>query len=386
LNKSSTPQSSSSLEPIILAELALGVFALVFFLLFSGGESVPEWYSLGTTVIEGIANLTAAGLCLRNWRSSQIVSGRGVWLCIGLGMLAYCLGNILFAYWEGLNINPDVSAADFLFIPAYIFLLLGMILAMRSRRLNLEIWQWGVVILIAILGAAVAYVTTPQDSALLHQREAVASQRWMAPQSERSVLLVASDLRAEWPSGSLLALGGDSPSFVGQVDPGLLAQASKPTAKPTPKAVPAKKAAPSPAATTPSKSSDKSETASPDKKLPGWVQFCEDLLTPFKKVIKGFYVVSDVFLLIFAAILLLAFWGGRFAQSWRMIAAAAVCFYIADIWFNKAAQSENYQSGHLMEVFWIFSAIFFGMGAAIEYDLSSRSSRKRGGGRRKSAG
>jgi hypothetical protein len=94
-----------------------------------------------------------------------------------------------------------------------------------------------------------------------------------------------------------------------------------------------------------------------------------------------FYVVGDIFLLIIATMLLLAFWGGRFSQSWRMIAAAAVCYYVADMWFKWAEKQPDYQSGSLPEVFWVFSGVLFAIGAALEYDTSSRS--RRTGGRRR---
>ena len=65
------------------------------------------------------------------------------------------------------------------------------------------------------------------------------------------------------------------------------------------------------------------------------------------------------------------------------IAAAAVCLYIADIYTVYAdAAIENYQSGALLEVFYIFSGVLFGIGAALEYATSS--SRSRRGSRRRS--
>lgn len=61
-----------------------------------------------------------------------------------------------------------------------------------------------------------------------------------------------------------------------------------------------------------------------------------------------------------------------------MIAAAAFSLYIADMWF-KYAQGPNYQSGEILEVFWVFSGVLFSMGAALEYDTSlSRTRRERG--------
>jgi hypothetical protein len=57
-----------------------------------------------------------------------------------------------------------------------------------------------------------------------------------------------------------------------------------------------------------------------------------------------------------------------------MVAAAAFCLFIADVGFKYASRpGADYQSGGLVEVLWIFSAILFGIGAALEYDLSSRS-------------
>ena len=70
-----------------------------------------------------------------------------------------------------------------------------------------------------------------------------------------------------------------------------------------------------------------------------------------------------------ATTMLLAFWVGKVSLSWRMIAAAALSLYIADMWF-KFAQRPDYQSGDILEVFWVFSGVLFGLGAVLEYDAS----------------
>jgi hypothetical protein len=103
----------------------------------------------------------------------------------------------------------------------------------------------------------------------------------------------------------------------------------------------------------------------------------DDDVTPLALSLDYFYVVSDVFLLIAATTLLLTFWGGKISLSWRMIAAAAFSLYIADTWYSyaKATQGDSYQSGELLEIFWIFSGVLFAIGAALEYDISL--SRKR---------
>jgi hypothetical protein len=43
----------------------------------------------------------------------------------------------------------------------------------------------------------------------------------------------------------------------------------------------------------------------------------------------------------------------------------------------------NYQSGDILEVFWVFSGVLFGMGAALEYE-TSLSLKRRTSGRKRS--
>jgi hypothetical protein len=275
--KSYSSQSVFTTGNIVLLGIGWAVLALLYFLLFSakvpgpdGVESRAEWYVIGTNIFEALAYLGASILCLRNWRSPQIVSGRNVWLAIGIGMLSYFLGGIFFGYTEIiLKEEPDISIGDVFFVVTYLFVGIGMILAAAHRRINLEKWQWLIVLAIGVFGSLLAW--------------------WISLQQTKSLDLLGN-------------------------------------------------------------------------------------------VLNWFYVVSDVAILIIATTLLLAFWGGRVAQSWRMIAAAAFSLYIADMWFKYATNSiPNYQSGEMLEVFWVWSGVLFGMGAVLEYDASlSRSRRERG--------
>ncbi len=317
-DKSSSPSKSFlSVQVIVAIGIAWAVIALLFFLLFSTptpnekGELVRAgWYQSGTYLLEQGAWLAAAILCLRNARSSQIISGRNVWLAIGLGTLSYFLGNILLGIWElSLGLDPNVSPADIFFVSAYILISLGMVLAVTSRRLNLVSWQWAVVALIAVVGAAIAW-------------------------------FVSKPVGTPPPEPAAIVQTAPTPS---------------PQATPAPAEVP---------------------------QSPAWALALDEQLQPLAQPLALFYVVMDVVLLIIAGMLLLAFWGGRFSLSWRMIAAAAFSLYIADIWFKYAANTNpNYQTGDLLEVFWIFSAVLFAIGAALEHDVSlkaSRRSRRRG--------
>ncbi len=299
--KLSSSQPLLSAQNLIVAGIAWAVFALLFFLLFSStppGEERPLWYSIGTVILEVVAFLAGGILCLRNWRSPQVVSGRSVWLAIGIGLLSYAIGSVLFSYWELVwQLKPDVTLGDVFFLITYICLAWGMVLAVLSKRVNLEIWQWAVLIGIASSGIALAFwLSLPTDAALTATPE----------------------------------VGAKVPANV-----------------------------------------------------PAVILAIDTELSKYSYYVGLFYVVADVFLLIIATALLLAFWGGKFSQSWQMIAAATFSLYIADMWFKYADRSiENYQSGNLLEVFWIFSPVLFGIGAVLEHHISTRSRqgrRRRGG-------
>jgi hypothetical protein len=356
----STAKSGLSVQTIVFAEILWAVLALLFFLLFSvpdAGQERSPGYSLGTSIFEAVAYFSAAWLCLRNWRSPQIVSGRNVWLGIGLGTLCYGLGGLLFGYWEtGLQRDAAVSPGDFFFVLTYLFLVWGMGLAVGSRRLNLEGWQWGVLGGIAILSTIFALLISFPPG--------------VAPKADLSLMAPANAQSA--PAA-----------------PAATPKATTPPVKASPKAAPALQAAPPKPPVTPiapviqpsASPVAPAKVKPPD--APAWVKAIEESLKPLEKPLGLFYLIADVVLLIIATTLLLAFWGGRFSQSWKMIAAAAFSLYIADMWFkyaNSPLYPGKYQSGDLLEVFWVFSGVLFGIGAALEFDLSR--SRRTGSRRR----
>jgi hypothetical protein len=315
------------------------VMALLFFLLFSvplsEDKGLPLWYRIGTYVFECGAYLGASLVCFRNWKSPHMVSGRNVWLGIGLGMLFYFIAGVLFGIWElYFEVSPDVTPADAFYLGSYVVLIGGMVIAVSSKRLNLEIWQWGLLAGIAAFGIVVAI--------------------WVAaPDSWRTQLGMAV------PAQEVVT--GAAPTTKGKEK----APAIENSAESKAKGATAAKPAPS------------EETES--SKAPAWVMALDEQLSPYAYAINLFYIVGDVFLLIIATALLLAFWGGRFSQSWRMIAAATFSLYIADMYFKwRDTQAEgSYQSGSLLEVFFVFSAILFGIGAILEHDISTRSRQSR---------
>ncbi len=329
MSKSSTPSSTGTLSTPLLvgACIAWGVVTLLFFLLLSspGADgSQPGWFLVGINLLEIGAFFLASVLCFRNWRSTQIVSGRNVWFWIGLGLLFYTVGNILFFIWGTIwGLDPSVSLGDFFYIFSYIFLATGMFKAVLPRRLNLELPQWLIVIGIGLGGVLLAIF----------------------------VNLAAAEAAPVPGAATPIAY---------------LAQA--PTPLDTPPAAPAVEA--------------NTEVVVETSSAPGWVSQFDQILTPLADVVGLLYLIGDIVLLVIAGTLLVAFWGGRYSQSWKLIAIAAFCLYIADMFFAYAVNTDTYIEGSLWEVFWTFSAVFFGLGAVIEYAVSvnsRRSTRRRRG-------
>lgn len=319
--QSSTASSLFSTNTLITLGIIWGLVSLLFFLFFSvppPGQERPQWYLDGITVLETGAFLAASFLCFRNWKSGQIVSGRTVWLWIGLGLMSFAFGNLLFYLWGNVwGKDPAVSLGDAFYLMSYIFLAVGMLQAVLPRRLNLEVRQWILVAVIGLLGVSLAfflaYRTNVQDTAV-------------APAD---------------------------PAAIEEITPA----DSAPIA---PEAVPE---------ALPEEATEASPTA------PSWVVSLDRQLEPFESFVGLLYVLGDCLLLVVATTLLVAFWGGRFSQSWKLIAIAAICLYIADMCFFYYVNLEGYQEGSLWEVFWTFSAVFFGLGAVVEYAISTRSRR-----------
>ncbi len=302
--KSPSP-SGISTQSIVWAAIGWAALALMFYLFFNaptdGPYTVkpedctkavknlfvrPNWYRYGTYIFQTVAIACSGILCLRNWRSSKIISGRNVWLGLGIGILSWGIGNLIFGYLDfqyqsglingGAKGAKDLvqtfpSIADIFFTATYVFLSWGMAMSVIGRRLNLYPKQWGIVGAVGFVGVSVAaYVT--------------------------------------------FFVGGG------------------------------------------------------------------DITLDTSKILSIVYALGDIWLLIVATILLLAFWGGKAAQSWRLLGSAGIAMFFGDLWFNysintgisKVCEGRQYQSGEPAEFFWILAFILWGMAAALEFDLSSR--------------
>lgn len=341
-DKSSSTSARSS-QPIYIAGAVWAFLAAMYFLTQSAPDP-SQTYLAVTAFFEIVAFLAASLLCWRNVLGSNSVSGKDVWLGLGIGLGCYSIGSCLFAYWEVvLGQSPDVSLGDLFYVPAYFFLIYGMVMAVIKRQLNLEPLQWAMVLVVGVLGIVFAIFVSS------------------APKNAPSSSLNFNFLEA--PAIAQAAPTTIKPSPI----------VAKPTIKPTPQVRPTPQAAPSTVkAPVP--------VTEPLANTPEWASKIDNFLTPYKSAINWIYVVSDVCLVVIATALLTAFWGGRTSQSWRMIAFAAFSLYIADMSVKYSSSvNPNYSSGGLLEVFFIFAAVLFGIGATLEYDLSHsrRSSRRR---------
>ncbi|MEL6136668.1 MAG: hypothetical protein AAFR42_04565 [Cyanobacteria bacterium J06628_6] len=336
MTQASVKGTGSTTRLLIGFSLGWAVFALLFFLLFGvlppGQAERADWYLIAINIIEIIAFAFATVLCFRNTTSAQIISGRGVWLPLGIGMLCFTLGDVFFALWgTAFGLDPEASLGDVFFLASYIFLFIGMFQAVVPRRINLSLTQKLLIGGIGLGGVALAY--------LLNYQVAIAA------------------TPAHLSPAAIVAQAPATPDTAPPVE-------APPETAPEIEPDPALEAAPEAAI-----AEEVVDTA------PGWARSLDNLFSPLAGIFGLMYVVGDCLLVVIAATLLVAFWGGRFSQSWKLIAIAAFFLYIADMIFAFYVNRDAYVEGAVWEVFWTFSALSFALGAVIEYEISQQSRR-----------
>ncbi len=348
MTQASAKGTASTTRLLIGFSLGWGVFALLFFLLFgalpAGFEERSGWYLIAINIIEIIAFAFATVLCFRNTTSSQIISGRGVWLPLGIGMLAFTIGNVFFALWgTAFGLDPEASLGDVFYLISYVFLFIGLFQAVFPRRIDLSIGQMLLIGGIGLAGVALAY--------LLNYQVAIAA----APSNPS-------------PLAPPLAIVAQAPA-----DPEAPPEVVTPT-----DVVP--EVAPEVAPTETELESEDADFEDADieedvSTAPAWAQAMDSLFTPLASIFGLMYVIGDCLLVVVAGTLLVAFWGGRYSQAWKMIAISAFFLYIADMIFAFYVSRDAYIEGGVWEVFWTFSALGIALGAAVEYEISQQSRR-----------
>jgi hypothetical protein len=299
------------------------VLALILHLNFSiidFSSKQPTWFILTTLSFEQIGLVVSGLLCWRNWQSDYIPSGKGVWLLFAIAMFAFFIGNLGFGAWELIwGLDPAASIGNPFFGLFYVMLIGGVRLAMLDRDVELAKPQWILVASIATIGLTIGC--------------------WLTTMSARAESPTTLSPQISLHSTTLRSMGQTSIAL-------------KPLSP-----------VPSIAETSPIE-------------RPNWVMTLDRWMQPLIGTFNLFYVLCDTLLLIFAAMLFLGFWGGHLGLPWRTTAQAVLCFYIADTWFAYANNRvQGYQSGSIMEVFWVFGIVQFGIAAALEFDNSIRARR-----------
>jgi hypothetical protein len=300
------------------------IISVVLYLNFSvvaDHHARPTWFILATTGLEELGLLIAGSLCWRNWQSPDLPTGRVVWLLFAIAIFAFFGGNLWFCLWEvRWGLDPAASAGNVFFVLFYLILIAGMRLAILDRDVQLARPQWVIVLGVAAIGLTIGC--------------------WLTTISARAIAL---------PSTTTVAIALDL------ADSRLTDETNLPTLT-------------APAIV----KSSSIALAHP----PEWVLAIDRSMHPLIATFNLFYVLCDLVLLIFSTILLLGFWGGQMGLPWRMTAQAVLCFYIADTWFAYANDRvQGYESGSIMEVFWIFGIVQFGIAATLEFDNSIRARR-----------
>ena len=300
--------------------------SLVIYLNFSVVDSSvarPGWFILTTTGLEEIGLLVSGFLCLRNWQNPDIASGRAVWLLFAIAMFAFFVGNLWFCLWELLwGLDPAASAGNPFFVLFYLILIAGMRLAILDRDVQLARQQWVLVACVAAVGLTMGcWLTT------------IPARAQSVPPTTISIV------SAQDKSSHSKIAGISAPKILTQT---ILSH----------------------------------NTITSPQRPPDWVLAIDRSMQPLVNTFNLFYVLCDLILLTFAAILFLGFWGGKLGLPWRTTAQAVLCFYIADTWFAYANDRvQGYESGFIMEVFWVFGIVQFGIAAALEFDNSIRARR-----------
>jgi diguanylate cyclase len=133
------------LIPLGLLLLVRQVWAIAPF----GSSEFQAWVS---SLIPIPVNLTAAALCL--WVSGQNVDARASWRWIGLAMLSFAVGDMIYAWYQIRGLDPFPSPADFFYVGTELLLLTGFIRLPRPPFRRLEITRVVLNVLIITLGIA----------------------------------------------------------------------------------------------------------------------------------------------------------------------------------------------------------------------------------------
>ena len=310
------------------ALLSVGIF-LLWGAPLSGNRA--DWFPLVVSLLKVGAFLISTMLCWRNAQASEILSGRTVWQAIAAGMAFHALGDITLIIWRSVwGITSAVSLGDIFYGASYIFLAIGFLQAVLPRPINLNPLQT-----LSIAGAGVVGILLACWINFYAPSPDVASTTTGAATG----VATSADIVLH----NLEASSAEAASISAQE------VAVSATDKPS------------------------------ESTAPAIIQLINERLSRVTGYIGLVYVVGDCALVVMAIALLVAFWGGTYSEAWKLLALAALCLYVADMFLIYTVGQGSYRPGSPWEIFWILSALFFGMGAGIEHGISAKMQQRRPG-------
>ena len=305
---------------------SLVIGSILFYLVFglSANTERPVWYRVAAVALQNMALLVSALLCLRNGLNRRMPIGSNTWTFLSVGLISYFCGNVFFSAWEVLwGLNSAGSLGDPFFVIFYTCTPIAMLLTIARKKVRLEAYQWSFLVAAASLVSLIVVVVT--------------------------IFIPPVNVTTNTsPNPVVQLVDNSSKEQLSQQSNGSQSSSSSTPVIPDRKTL----------------KEDTSES------VPTWVLEIDRVIKPYANNLNYFYVWSDVILFTIATAIVMGLWGVKLHRAWIINSLAVTCYYVADIWFAYAANHiENYQSGFLLEIFWTFGAVLFGLAAATEFDI-----------------
>ncbi|MEO0768646.1 MAG: hypothetical protein AAFY72_04305 [Cyanobacteria bacterium J06649_4] len=321
-NSAATMGLQRAERKVILACAGWALLSGVLFVVAAIMGDRTGQFAVAVSLLKVGSFLMATVLCWRNAMTPEILSGRSVWQAIAVGMAFYALGDITVILWRSLwDITTTVSLSSVFYAASYLFLAIGLLLAVVPRQITLNWIQTLSIAVAGVLGIVLA--------------------SWIAFQVPAVEPTTDDEIVGSEDAGVaavILQSGSDERGTV--EDLGTIA--SLPDEK----------------------------IATESRKAPAIIQTIEQRLNPITRHFGLLYVAGDCVLVVLAVALLVAFWGGTYSEAWKLVALAGLCLYVADMFWIYEVGRGIYRQGAFWEIFWILSALFFGLSAGVEYGIS----------------
>jgi hypothetical protein len=306
---------------IRIYSLVWAIVSILFYLFFglSPSEERPMWYRLLTsTFLLYTPTISAGVFCIANGLSRKKEYGKKVWLTMGIALLLWCIGCLLFSLWELYwGLDPLGCPGDLFFVAFYTMLVIATFSAIWSKRPKFNGFQWfaitGVATYAILFAVGITFISAPEGST------------------------ATIDLLTPPAHAAIMAESNSTPH--------LIAQAEEKEAPKTP--------------------------AEPQSTAPEPIKSLDAVFKPWTQVFTLYYVFADAIIVTLSAALIITSWSTKNSSPWIINSFGILCFYIADMWLAYAGKYvENYQSGFFLEVFWILAVLLFGYAAVRDFEVA----------------